>query len=216
MAIIHKATLSPTKLELIADYLPTQPWFIQDGEPELIGAYRFDDPAGEVGMETHVVAAGDRIYQVPLSYRGHELGGAHEWLIGTMEHSVLGKRWVYDACADPVYVKALAAAIVTGQREAPLMVEGEPEPRPSTVTVKGSGTHDDGVPALSASAPVSGSGVTIIDAGALRLRVNRVVDVAADAAVNTAAAQELHGGLTLQGSWAGLEGPVELAAVLRD
>jgi hypothetical protein len=96
------------------------------------------------------------------------------------------------------------------------MVEGESGPRPSTVTVQGSGTHDGGIPALSASAPVSGSGVTIIDAGALRLRVNRVVDLAADAAVNTAAAQELHGGLTLQGSWAGLEGPVELAAVIRD
>ena len=86
MAIIHKANLSPTKLEIIADYLPTQPWFIQDGTPELIGAYRFDDPAGEVGIETHVVAAGERIYQVPLSYRGHELGGADEWLICTMEH----------------------------------------------------------------------------------------------------------------------------------
>ena len=59
-----------------------------------------------------------RIYQVPLSYRGYELAGASEWLIGTMDHSVLGKRWVYDACADPVYVKALATAIITGQQEA--------------------------------------------------------------------------------------------------
>ncbi len=101
MAIIHKATLSPSKLELIADYLPKQPWFIQDGSPELIGAYRFDDPAGEVGLETHVVTAGERVYQVPLSYRGYALAGAEEWLIGTMDHSVLGKRWVYDACADP-------------------------------------------------------------------------------------------------------------------
>ncbi|MFJ4027865.1 hypothetical protein ACIPWF_11250 [Paenarthrobacter sp. NPDC089989] len=216
MAIIHKATLSPTKLELIAGYLPTQPWFIQDGEPELIGAYRFDDPAGEVGIETHVVAAGERVYQVPLSYRGHELGGANEWLIGTMEHSVLGKRWVYDACGDPVYVKALATAILTGQKEAALLVDGEPEPRPSTVQVKGSGKLDGGVPGLSASAPVSGSGVTIIDAGALRLKVNRVVDVAADAATNTAAAPELHVELALHGSWAGLENPVELASVIRD
>jgi hypothetical protein len=212
MAIIHKATLSPSKLELIAGYLPTQPWFIQDGAPELIGAYRFDDPAGEVGLETHVVAAGERIYQVPLSYRGYELAGAQEWLIGTMDHSVLGKRWVYDACADPVYVKALATAILTGQEEAALIVDGEPEPRPSTVNVKGSGTLDDGVPALSASAPVSGSGVTIIDAGELRLKVARVVDVAADSSVSSAA--ELHSELTLTGTWAGLEKPVELAAVI--
>ncbi|MEV7663350.1 hypothetical protein [Paenarthrobacter sp. NPDC089316] len=216
MAIIHKATLSPSKLELIADYLPKQPWFIQDGEPTLIGAYRFDDPADDVGLETHVVKAGERIYQVPLSYRGHELGGAEEWLIGTMEHSVLGKRWVYDACADPVYVKALATAILTGQQQAELNVEGESEPRPSSVTVKGSGTLDGGVPALSASAPVSGSGVTIIDAGGLKLKVARVVDVEADASANTASAPELHGELTLNGTWAGLENPVELASVVRD
>ncbi|WP_159706104.1 hypothetical protein [Arthrobacter sp. 18067] len=216
MAIIHKATLSPSKLELIADYLPKQPWFIQDGTPELIGAYRFDDPAGEVGIETHVVTAGERIYQVPLSYRGFELAGAEEWLIGTMDHSVLGKRYVYDACADPIYVKALATAILTGQNEAELIVDGEPEPRPSTVTVKGSGKLDGGVPTLSASAPVSGSGVTIIDAGDLRLKVARVLDVAADASASTAAAPELHSGLTLNGQWAGLENPVELAAVVRD
>ncbi|MEQ4567400.1 hypothetical protein [Paenarthrobacter sp. CAP02] len=216
MAIIHKATLSPSKLELIADYLPNQPWFIQDGAPELIGAYRFDDPAGEVGLETHVVTAGERIYQVPLSYRGYELAGAEDWLIGTMEHSVLGKRWVYDACADPIYVKALATAILTGQREAEQFVDGEPEPRPSTVTVKGSGQLDDGVPTLSASAPVSGSGVTIIDAGGLKLKVARVLDVAADVSANSAAAPELHGELTLSGTWAGLENPVELAAVVRD
>ncbi len=216
MAIIHKATLSPSKLELIADYLPKQPWFIQEGAPELIGAYRFDDPAGEVGLETHVVTAGERVYQVPLSYRGYELAGAEEWLIGTMDHSVLGKRWVYDACADPIYVKALATAILTGQQEADLIVDGELGPRPSTVTVKGSGKLDDVVPAFSASAPVSGSGVTIIDAGELRLKITRVLDVAADASANTAAAPELHGDLTLNGKWAGLENPVELASVVRN
>ncbi|MGF6834290.1 hypothetical protein QF015_002472 [Paenarthrobacter sp. TE4293] len=216
MAIIHKATLSPSKLELIADYLPKQPWFIQEGAPELIGAYRFDDPAGEVGIETHVVAAGDRIYQVPLSYRGYELAGAEEWLIGTMDHSVLGKRYVYDACADPVYVRALATTILTGRKEAELIVDGELGPRPSTVTVLGSGKLDGGVPTLSASAPVSGSGVTIIDAGELKLKVARVLDTAADASASTAAAPELHGELTLNGQWAGLESPVELAAVVRD
>ncbi|WP_091470040.1 CG0192-related protein [Paenarthrobacter nitroguajacolicus] len=216
MAIIHKATLSPSKLELIADYLPKQPWFIQDGSPELIGAYRFDDPAGEVGLETHVVTAGERVYQVPLSYRGYALAGAEEWLIGTMDHSVLGKRWVYDACADPIYVKALATAILTGQKEAELIVDGELGPRPSTVTVKGSGKLDGGIPALSASAPVSGSSVTIIDAGGLRLKVARVLDVAADASSNTAAAPELHSELTLNGQWAGLEESVELASVVRN
>ena len=121
-----------------------------------------------------------------------------------MDHSVLGKRWVYDACADPVYVRALATAILTGQEEAALIVDGEPEPRPSTVNVKGSGTLDGGVPALSASAPVSGTGVTIIDAGGVRLKVARVLEVAT----------ELHSELTLSGKWAGLENPVELAAII--
>ncbi|MFF2298008.1 hypothetical protein [Arthrobacter sp. NPDC058127] len=112
MAIIHRATLSPSKLELIEKYLPVQPWFTQDGSapPELLGAYRFDDPDGEVGLETHLVSHGGKVYQVPLSYRGSELPGAEDSLLGTMEHSVLGTRWVYDACADPVYVTALATA----------------------------------------------------------------------------------------------------------
>ena len=82
--------------------------------------------------------------------------------------------------------------------------------------MKGSGTLDGGVPALSASAPVSGSGVTIIDAGGLKLKVARVVDVAADASAATASAPELHHELILSGRWAGLDKPVELAAVIRD
>ncbi|MHC6222488.1 maltokinase N-terminal cap-like domain-containing protein [Arthrobacter sp. MMS24-S77] len=85
---------------------------------ELLGAYRFDDPDGEVGLETHLVSHGGNVYQVPLSYRGSELAGAEDSLLGTMAHSVLGKRWVYDACADPVYVVELATAMLTGQREA--------------------------------------------------------------------------------------------------
>jgi hypothetical protein len=42
------------------------------------------------------------------------------------------------------------------------------------------------------------------------------LDVAADAAVSTAAAPELHTELALNGTWAGLENPVELASVIRD
>ena len=40
------------------------------------------------------------------------LDSTDEYLIGTTEHSVLGKRWVYDGCADPVAV----SAILTGDR----------------------------------------------------------------------------------------------------
>ncbi len=98
MAMLHQATLTPTKAELIAAWLPGQPWFAGDaGAVRLVGAYRFDDPAGEVGIESHLVEVGGRTFHVPLTYRGAPLDGAEAFLVGTMEHSVLGRRWVYDA-----------------------------------------------------------------------------------------------------------------------
>ncbi|WP_426997258.1 maltokinase N-terminal cap-like domain-containing protein [Pseudarthrobacter sp. N5] len=169
------------KLQLIEQYLPQQPWFTRDDsvQPGLLGAYRLDDPDGEVGLETHLVCHGGNIYQIPLSYRGSELPGAEASLVGTMEHSVLGKRWVYDACADPVYVNAVVAAMLTGQEEAEQFVEvdGKLEPRPSTVSVKGSGTPGSEVPTLHPAAPVTEGDLTSIDAGELKLLVRRVVDL---------------------------------------
>ena len=47
MAIIFKAELSPTKPEVLRQLLTSRPWG-EDGEIEVLGAYRFDDPAGEV------------------------------------------------------------------------------------------------------------------------------------------------------------------------
>jgi Maltokinase N-terminal cap domain len=47
MAIIHDTTLSPGKLELLADWLPAQPWYGGGGrEPALskAGGFRLDDP----------------------------------------------------------------------------------------------------------------------------------------------------------------------------
>jgi hypothetical protein len=210
MAIIHRATLSPSKLELIERYLPVQPWFTKDGSapPELLGAYRFDDPDGEVGLETHLVSHGGKVYQVPLSYRGSELPGAEHSLLGTMEHSVLGTRWVYDACTDPVYVAALATAILTGQREAEQFVDmdGVLEPRASSVEVKGSGTPGSEVPALSPAAPITEGGVTSIDAGELTVQVNRVLDLGIQGSEDSAA---------LRGTWAGQDAPVLLASLSR-
>jgi hypothetical protein len=210
MAIIHRATLSPSKLELIEKYLPVQPWFTKDGSapPELLGAYRFDDPDGEVGLETHLVSHGGKVYQVPLSYRGSELPGAEHSLLGTMEHSVLGTRWVYDACTDPVYVAALATAILTGQREAEQFVDmdGVLEPRASSVEVKGSGTPGSEVPALSPAAPITEGGVTSIDAGELTVQVNRVLDLGIQGSEDSAA---------LRGTWAGQDAPVLLASLSR-
>ena len=98
MALIHQAELRPSKQELIAQWLPSQPWFLGGDTATLarIGSYRFDDPDGEVGMETFLMNLGETVYHLPLTYRGEPLDCAEEWLVGTMHHSVLGQRWVYD------------------------------------------------------------------------------------------------------------------------
>jgi maltokinase-like protein len=118
MAVIHRTALKPTKLELLASWLPSRLWYSGGaGEPELAkaGGFRLDDPQGEVGIEFMVVTdtAGSQPtnYLVPLTYRGAPLDGAEHALVGTMEHGVLGRRWAYDGCHDPVLVAQLLALI---------------------------------------------------------------------------------------------------------
>ncbi|MFE3882401.1 1,4-alpha-glucan branching protein [Streptomyces lydicus] len=118
MAVIHHTRLVPTKLELLASWLPSRPWYDDGaGGPELAnaGGFRLDDPQGEVGIEFIVVtdASGPlpAAYLVPLTYRGAPLDGAGHALVGTMEHGVLGSRWVYDGCHDPVLLGQLPALI---------------------------------------------------------------------------------------------------------
>ncbi|MGW3649547.1 maltokinase N-terminal cap-like domain-containing protein [Streptomyces sp. NPDC000878] len=124
MAVIHRTTMSPGKLELLTTWLPTRPWYVGTGRaPELtkVGGFRLDDPEGEVGIEFMVVtdASGKtpRSYHVPLSYRGAPLDGADEALVGTSEHGALGKRWVYDGTHDPVLVAQLIS-LLQGRTEA--------------------------------------------------------------------------------------------------
>ncbi|MFC3572241.1 1,4-alpha-glucan branching protein [Streptomyces yaanensis] len=130
MAIIHRTTLTPTKLELLTPWLPTQPWYLgADREPVLskAGGFRLDDPQGEVGIEFMVVTdeSGDQpvSYHVPLSYRGAALEGAEGALIGTSEHGVLGKRWIYDGTQDPVLVAQLLE-----------LLQGRTEPQAQSLT----------------------------------------------------------------------------------
>jgi len=118
MAIIHSTTLTPTKLELLTAWLPGQPWYADRGRaPELAraGGFRLDDPQGEVGIEFMVVTDGSDMpavaYLVPMTYRASALEGADGALIGTTEHGVLGRRWVYDGISDPVLVGQLVALI---------------------------------------------------------------------------------------------------------
>ncbi len=133
-AIIHDATLTPTKLELLATWLPKQPWFEGSADDlERIAGFRLVDPDGEVGIDTILVRSAGVVYQVPLTYRAAPLEDAESALIGTMEHSVLGTRYTYDAVADPVYLVELMRVIHEADNEADLS-RGE-----KTMTVRGSG-----------------------------------------------------------------------------
>ncbi|WP_138444994.1 maltokinase N-terminal cap-like domain-containing protein [Sinomonas susongensis] len=121
MAVIHEATLVPGKLELLGQWLESQPWaHIEESSEPLslarLGTYRFDDPEGEVGIEGFLLGGCGAVLHVLLTYRGAPLKGAESALLGTMEHSVLGRRWVYDGLGDPVAVAALAKA-ARGQQE---------------------------------------------------------------------------------------------------
>jgi hypothetical protein len=152
MAIIHHTTLVPTKLELLAAWLPAQPWFAgRGGAAELAkaGGFRLDDPVGEVGIEFMVVTDGSgggaAAYLVPMTYRAAALDGDDDGLIGTTQHGVLGRRWVYDGTHDPV----LAAQLVA-------LIQGGAEPQAQSQT-------DTSDPTVTAS-PVTAGSLTVAEA----------------------------------------------------
>jgi hypothetical protein len=148
VAIIHRATITPTKLELAADWLDRQG--LGAGDVELAGSYRFDDPDGEVGVEALLVRRAGEVFHLPVTYRGTPLDGAGAHLVTTMEHSVLGRRWVYDAAGDPVALACYAAALVGRQEQASLeiwdgdVVVGQ-RPHTVTLTAEGDGPAGGGV-----------------------------------------------------------------------
>lgn len=202
MALLHAAEIRPSKLELIRTWAPTQPWFVGDDDLAVVGAYRFDDPDGEVGMETILVQAPTGpVLQIPLTYRGEQLAGADEWLITTMEHSVLGKRWVYDACGDPVYAAALAEAILGGGSQATIEreVDGVREQIEPSAHVKGSGTTPDVGPV---------GLVDVRDQGASTLVVTSVADIEVLRVIDDSWAVV---GNTLTGTWSEHGEPALLA-----
>lgn len=200
MALLHRATLHPTKLELLAGWLPTRSWYGEPaGEVTRVATYRFDDPAGAVGVETLLVRHGDGpVYQVPLTYRDAPLAGAEGFLLGTSEHSVLGRRWVYDACGDPVYVTALADAVFgrIAQAEEFVDVDGELVRREPSMWVRGTG---DG-PAAGAAERVVDGDPTLIVTATVELAVVRRLPGATRAA-----------GARLTGTWDGQAAPLPLA-----
>lgn len=138
MSVIHETTMVPTKRELMAAWLPKQDWFEGNATPVLsvAGGFRLDDPAGEVGLEMILVRDSGQhepvLYHVPLSYRGAELAGADDYLLGTSEHGVLGTRWIYDAAGDPVWQERMRALIAG---EAPAQHQNESNVPDATVAV---------------------------------------------------------------------------------
>ncbi len=139
-AHVHpEAELKPSKMELLSGWLANQDWF--DGDPEhleRVAAFRFVDPDGEVGLDCMIIASGDSLFHVPVTWRDAPLTVGH--LIGTLEHSVLGTRYCYDGPSDPVYTTELARVIRTADSDADILAEGASETKGRTIAVEGSGS----------------------------------------------------------------------------
>lgn len=118
MAITPGATLTPHFRDFLPGWVSRRPWYDGAAGPlAMVGSFRLEDRDGEVGLETHLVSDGSGVYQVPMSYRGAPLPGAT--LIAEAEHSVLGRRWIYDAVTDPVWVRELLALVDAGATAGP-------------------------------------------------------------------------------------------------
>jgi Maltokinase N-terminal cap domain len=143
MALLHDATVSPSKDELVGPWLRTRPWWDGQTVRSPVGSFRLDDPDGAVGMECFLLgsAAGSALF-VPVTYRDAPLQNREANLLGTMEHSVLGTRYVYDACSDPVFVATVLHTIRSGGRQADLVLlraDGTEVDRGPSATAKGDG-----------------------------------------------------------------------------
>jgi hypothetical protein len=152
-----------------------------------LAEYRFDDPMGEVGVETILWQTDDgAVVQTPLTYRATTLSEAEPHLIGTSAHSVLGQRWVYDGCGDYVWAATLAEAIVTGGIQAQMFFEqdGERIEVPPRMHVKGSGSLDERPPVTSVDSVNDEGTVTVIRAGDIELTLARVVGSPLDGTLN--------------------------------
>lgn len=127
IAEIHKATLNPTKEEVLTQVF---------GPHEMFGAFRFVDPRGMVGIETLLVHQGGPLLQLPVTYRDSRITDEHE--IATMDHSVLGKRYVTRTVADPAAVKEYLRVILVGDTNAKRS-DGQLAP----LKIKGTGTETE-------------------------------------------------------------------------
>lgn len=164
MGIVHPGSeLTPTKAELLAGWLPRRSWWPGGADVAPFQAnFRFDDPEGEVGIETFLIPVGDDVVHVPVTYRSAPVDGGV--LVGELEHSVLGHRWVYDGPSDPVYVAETSAVIREGRGEVTMLTEEGTEipRRPFTASVRGSGSGHGALQiarVVGSAAPAEATGV---------------------------------------------------------
>lgn len=209
MALIHDATLRPSKAEALAGWVPRQPWAAgHEGDLELLGAYRFDDPEGEVGIEGHLVRLGDVVLHAPLTYRAAPLAGAEDALVTQMQHSALGTRWIYDGCADAAFLRMLAVMALTGVGQSAQVVLGDSvvETAAPSVRLVGTGRVDDWVEIapFGTAADSHDGAATVIPTGDRTLSVVRRPAVVLDALVASGAA-------LVAATWDGQPDPLVLA-----
>ena len=108
-------------------------------------------------------------------YKRQPIDGAGDFLVGEMEHSLLGHRWVYDGTGDPVYVDELQRVIREADDEAALNIDA-----PKSMTVRG-------------------SGVVLVSNSIGTMKLYRVVDPEPQVNANKVAIGTLEGTWTLDG-----------------
>lgn len=128
-AIMYDTTVVPSKQEI------AHAWA---GSVKIKGSYRLVDTVeGEVGVEVLIATDLDgRLVQIPFSYRSAEIDPAHT--LSTVEHGVLGTRWVSNALGDPVAVREFIRTILSGDDGAT-----RDDGVPAYLDIRGTGTQQD-------------------------------------------------------------------------
>ncbi len=90
---------------------------------------------------------------------------------------MLGSRWVYDGCGDPVWAATLATAILTGASQAQMVIEhdGELVDVPPRMQVRGSGAAPFGHSVTPIDSVSTEGDMTVVHSDGVELRLPRVV-----------------------------------------
>ncbi|MFB9776855.1 maltokinase N-terminal cap-like domain-containing protein [Brevibacterium otitidis] len=115
---------------LLSAWLPRQSWFPKletelGSDPDITPMsvtrlFEWETGEGTVRGSQAIISVGDgrtlRRINVPLSFRTQENFALRGHLIGTIDDMTMGRCWVYDGCADPVFVVNYAHAAATARR----------------------------------------------------------------------------------------------------